>query len=136
MNVVAAIDLPIRRESDIAEVRRKTRAVAQERGFDTFALAALSTAASELARNAWIHGGGGAAVLEELSDGHRAGVRLTFRDSGPGIGDIDRALAGGFSTVRSLGLGLSGTRRLVDEFALDSGPGRGTVVTITKWTRF
>lgn len=135
-SVVGSVELPIRRESDIAEVRRKTRALAQQRGFDTFALAALTTAASELARNAWLHGGGGSALLEDLSDGHRAGVRLTFRDAGPGIADLDRALAGGFSTVRSLGLGLSGTRRLVDEFSLDTAPGRGTVVVIAKWTRF
>ena len=134
--VGTTIDMPIRHESDISEVRRKTRALAQGRGFDTFALAALTTAASELARNTWFHGGGGSVVIEDLTDGHRAGVRLTFRDSGPGIADIERVLVGGFSTVRSLGLGLSGTRRLVDDFSLECAPGRGTVVIITKWTRF
>lgn len=134
--VLDAMELPIRYESDIAEVRRRARARAQGRGFDSFALAALTTAASELARNVWVHGGGGTALLEDLADGHRAGVRMTFQDSGPGIANVDRVLAGGFSTVRSLGLGLSGTRRLVDEFELDTAAGRGTRVVITKWTRF
>ena len=96
----------------------------------------FTTGASELARNAWVHGGGGEARVEEVADGLRRGVRLTFRDRGPGIADIERVLAGGFSTIRSLGLGLSGTRRLVDEFEIDSSPGRGTVVVVTKWTRF
>ena len=72
-------------------------------------------------------------IREEL---RRMGIRVSFRDQGPGISDVDRVLVGGFSTARSLGLGLSGTRRLVDEFSLDSGPGRGTRVVIVKWTRF
>lgn len=134
--VLDALELPIRYEADIAEVRRRARARAQGRGFDSFALAALTTAASELARNAWVHGGGGTALLEDLTDGQRAGVRMTFTDAGPGIANLDRVLAGGFSTVRSLGLGLSGSRRLVDEFEIDSAPGRGTRVVVTKWTRF
>ncbi len=134
--VIDAVEMPIRYESDIAEVRRRARALALSRGFDSFAVAALTTAASELARNVWVHGGGGLARLEDLADGHRAGVRMTFTDDGPGIANLDRVLAGGFSTVRSLGLGVSGTRRLVDEFTIDTAPGRGTKVVITKWTRF
>lgn len=129
-------DLSIRRESDIIDVRRKARAITQARGFDTFAAAALTTAASELARNVWVHGGGGVVTFEEVSDGVRVGVRLTFKDEGPGIADVERVMAGGFSTVRSLGLGLSGARRLVDEFVIETAPGRGTSVVITKWTRF
>ena len=136
IRVDSTLEMAIAREPDVIDVRRKVRQLAQERGFDTFATAALTTGASELARNVWVHGGGGDAVVEEVADGSRKGIRLTFRDHGPGIADMSRVLAGGFSTIRSLGLGLSGTRRLVDEFAIDSAPGRGTVVVVTKWTRF
>ena len=128
--------MAIEREADIVHVRKRARALAQARGFDAFACAALTTAASELARNVWVHGGGGEATLEELSDGARFGIRLVFRDHGPGIADLDRALRGGYSTARSLGLGLSGTRRLVEDFEVESRPGEGTCVTITKWARF
>jgi serine/threonine-protein kinase RsbT len=126
----------IRCEDDIVLVRQKVRALAHQRGFDPFATAAITTATSELARNVWMHAGSGEAVVEELSVEARFGLRIQFRDEGPGIPDVQRALAGGFSTARSLGLGLSGSRRLVDEFNLESIPGRGTVVTIVKWTRF
>jgi serine/threonine-protein kinase RsbT len=136
VNVVGSTTMSIRRESDVFDVRRKARALAQARGFDTFAAAALTTAASELARNVWVHGGGGEVVLEELADAPRAGIRMTFRDNGPGIANVDRVLAGGYSTVRSLGLGLSGSKRLVDEFSLETAENKGTVIVITKWTRF
>lgn len=128
--------MAIDREEDIVHVRKRARTLAQARGFDAFACAALTTAASELARNVWVHGGGGKATLEELSDGNRFGIRMVFCDQGPGIVDLERALRGGYSTARSLGLGLSGTRRLVEEFAIDTQPGEGTRVTITKWTRY
>jgi serine/threonine-protein kinase RsbT len=75
-------------------------------------------------------------TVEVVSDGRRRGVRAVFSDDGPGIADLERALRGGFSTARSLGYGLSGTRRLVDEFALESAPGTGTRVTVLKWARF
>lgn len=136
VETVQSWELPIAREDDIVLVRRKARALAQERGFDAFAAAALTTAASELARNAWVHAGGGRAIIEELTDGHRTGIRLTFIDEGPGIADVDRVMQGGFSTARSLGLGVSGTRRLVEEFDLTTQPGKGTKVVICKWTRF
>jgi serine/threonine-protein kinase RsbT len=129
-------DMRIEHEEDIILVRRKARAMAQQRGFDTFAVAALTTACSELGRNVWMHAGGGGATIEELSDGVRFGVCVEFHDRGPGIADIDRVLAGGYSTARSLGLGVSGTRRLVDDFEIASKPGEGTRVVITKWTRF
>jgi serine/threonine-protein kinase RsbT len=129
-------EMPIRNEDDVILVRRKARTLAQERGFDAFATAALTTAASELARNVLVHGSGGHAIVEHLADGPRSGVRVTFVDKGKGIADIDRVLAGGYSTARSLGLGLSGTKRLVEEFDLESTPGAGTRVTICKWTRY
>jgi serine/threonine-protein kinase RsbT len=129
-------EMPIEREEDVVHVRRKVRALAQERGFDTFASAALTTATSELTRNVWVHAKRGTATIELLSDGRRFGVRVTFRDEGPGIADLDRAMAGGFSTARSMGLGLSGSKRLVDEFSIETAAGKGTRIVVTKWTPF
>lgn len=126
----------IRDEADIATVRRRVREVAQELGFDAFATAAITTAASELARNVWTHARGGEAIVERVRDGARRGVRLEFRDEGPGIPDIPRVMAGGYSTARSLGLGLSGSKRLVDEFIIESTPGQGTRVRVIKWARY
>jgi serine/threonine-protein kinase RsbT len=96
----------------------------------------ITTATSELARNVVVHGGKGVACIEEVENGNLFGVRIVFEDKGPGIPDIDRVLAGGYSTARSMGLGLSGSRRLIDEFALDSKVGTGTKVTVVKWKRF
>ena len=123
-------------EADIIVVRRRVRDIAELRKFDSFATAAITTASSELARNALVHGGKGVARIEELTDGNRSGIRIVFEDEGPGIEDIPRVLAGGYTTARSMGLGLSGSKRLVDEFALESAPGSGTKVTVTKWRRF
>lgn len=128
--------MPVSSEDDIAIVRRKVKVIAGQRGFDAFAAAAITTAASEITRNTLVHGGGGEAVIEEVTDGARLGIRIIFEDTGPGIDDIDRVLAGGYSTGRSLGLGVSGTRRLVDDFELSSTPGAGTRVMIIKWTRY
>lgn len=126
-------EMAIESEEDVILVRRAVRDMAQARGFDVFASAALTTAASELTRNVWVHARRGAAVLEEIANGERIGLRLTFRDEGPGIADIPRVMAGGYSTARSMGLGLSGSKRLVDEFDLQSTVGRGTTVEIVKW---
>ena len=129
-------ELRIDREDDIVTVRRQVRLLAQARGFDGFATAAVTTAASELARNVWTHARAGEAIIEELlNDAQRPGLRLVFRDQGPGIKDVARVLAGGYSTVRSLGLGVSGSRRLVDEFQLESVVGQGTTITVVKWAR-
>ncbi len=136
VRVLSRHQLKIDSEDDVVVVRRKVRTLAQERGFDTFATAAVTTAASELARNVWTHARAGSAVVEDLIDGERAGLRLIFQDQGPGISDVARVLQGGYSTSRSLGLGVSGSRRLVDEFHLESTVGRGTVVTVVKWARF
>ena len=123
-------------EDDIIAVRRRVRDLVEARRFDTFASAAITTAASELARNVIVHGGGGKARIEEVTDGVRAGIRIAFSDAGPGIPDVERVLSGGYSTARSMGLGLSGSRRLVDDFELVTEVGRGTTVTVTKWKRF
>ncbi len=128
--------MPIAREDDVALVRRKVKQIATERGFDAFASAAITTATSELTRNVWVHAGGGHATIEELTDGARFGIRIHFHDQGPGIDDTERVLRGGYSTARSLGLGLSGSRRLVDEFELRTQRGTGTDVTVVKWTRY
>lgn len=135
MQTLAQHDLPISSEDDISLVRRKVKEIAKERGFDSFAVAAVTTATSELTRNAWTHGGGGAATISEITDGSRIGIRAEFRDEGPGIPDVERAMQGGFSTRRSLGLGLTGTRRLVDELDIDTTVGKGTVVSFIKWKR-
>jgi serine/threonine-protein kinase RsbT len=126
-------EMKIACEDDVALVRRAVRALAESHRFDVFASAAITTATSELTRNVWVHAHGGVALIEEISDDDRMGIRVTFRDDGPGIADIDRVLAGGYSTAKSMGLGLSGSRRLVDEFLLDSKPGRGTCIQIVKW---
>jgi len=130
-----AIEISIDTEDDIVTVRQKMRSLAQESGFDPFAIAALTTSASELSRNVWRHATSGMAAIQVLREGERIGLQLEVSDQGPGIADLQRALAGGYSTVKSLGLGLSGTKRLVDEFHIDTAPGRGTRVKIRKWKR-
>jgi serine/threonine-protein kinase RsbT len=125
----------IDKESDIVEVRQRVRELAKMHGFDQFAVAALTTAASELSRNVWVHAQKGTARLTVLHNRNKIGLELEFEDHGPGIADLNRALAGGFSTAKSLGLGLSGTKRLVDEFAIDTEPGRGTKITVRKWKK-
>jgi serine/threonine-protein kinase RsbT len=129
-------EMPITSEDDVVLVRRRVKQLAQARGFDAFAAAAITTATSEITRNVWVHAGKGRAIIEEITDGMRSGIRIEFHDEGPGIADLARALAGGFSTAKSLGLGLSGSKRLVDEFEVDTRPGRGTTVRMVKWTRF
>jgi serine/threonine-protein kinase RsbT len=134
--LVSTRTMKIACEDDVVLVRRAARDLAHARGFDAFATAAVTTAASELARNCWTHAGGGTALIEEVAEGERRGVRMRFEDQGPGIADLDRALAGGNSTVRSLGLGLAGSRRLVDDFDIKTTVGAGTTVTVVKWARF
>jgi serine/threonine-protein kinase RsbT len=129
--------MQIHGEDDIVLVRRRVRAIASDQKLDSFATAAVTTATSELTRNAWVHGRGGEAVIEQIrgEDG-RIGMRVTFRDRGPGIADVERVLRGGYSTARSMGLGLSGSRRLVDELLVESQVEHGTTVTFVKWKPF
>jgi serine/threonine-protein kinase RsbT len=128
-------EIRIDKEADIVAVRQRVRELAKEHRFDQFAVAALTTAASELSRNVWVHAQRGVARITVLHQGNKVGLELEFVDSGPGIADLDRALAGGFSTANSLGLGLSGTKRLVDEFNIQTEVGRGTTIVIRKWKR-
>lgn len=134
--ILSREELEISREDDIVAVRRRVRAIASEQKLDSFATAAVTTATSELTRNVWVHAGGGMATIEQIRNDGRIGMRVTFRDRGPGIADVERVLRGGFSTARSMGLGLSGSRRLVDEFTIESVVGEGTTVTFVKWKPF
>lgn len=124
---------PIRAEGDVVTVRQAVRAWAVEAGLSLVDQTKLVTAASELARNTLVYGGGGTARLEAVSNGPRRGIRLVFEDQGPGIADVEQALRDGFTTGTGLGLGLSGSRRLVNEFDIVSSPGQGTRVTVVKW---
>nr|WP_205831069.1 anti-sigma regulatory factor [Microbispora sp. CL1-1] len=127
--------MPIATNGDVVVVRQQTRILAAEIGLSLVDQTKIVTAASELARNALVHAGGGRVLIEMLEGGRRPGLRLVFTDEGPGIPDIAQALTEGWSTAGGLGLGLSGSRRLVDEFDLVSAPGEGTRVTVTKWGR-
>ena len=126
-------EFPIRNADDVVLVRQAVRDWAVSMEFRLVDQTKLVTAASELARNTLQHGGGGRARLETLLNGTRQGLRITFEDEGPGIADLERALQDGYSTGGGLGLGLSGSKRLCNEFAIDSRPGQGTRVTIARW---
>jgi serine/threonine-protein kinase RsbT len=136
ITVTAKHEIPIATEDDTITARRRVRDIAEARKFDSFATAAITTATSELARNILVHAGRGIACIEELTNDERFGIRVTFEDDGPGIPDLPRVMAGGYSTARSMGLGLSGSKRLVDEFIIDTAPGKGTRVSIVKWKRY
>lgn len=125
--------LPIRSEHDIVVVRQTVRTWAVELRCSLVEQTKFVTAASELARNTLVYGGGGEVLLEVVQQGIRHGVRVTFSDKGPGIPDIDQALRDGFTSGGGMGLGLGGAKRLVNEFHIDSKPGEGTRVAITKW---
>jgi serine/threonine-protein kinase RsbT len=125
--------LAITSNEDIVHVRQAVRALVVELGFSLTSQTKLITAASELARNTVEFGGGGTLRLEILSDSTHAGVRLTFEDRGPGIADIELALTDGYTTGNGLGLGLGGSKRLVNEFHIDSQIGQGTRVSVTSW---
>jgi serine/threonine-protein kinase RsbT len=126
--------IPVGEESDLLLVRGLVRECAIELGFGALDLTRIVTAASELGRNTLVHGGGGTMLLEALVADERRGVRLTFEDKGPGIADIEQAMTDGFTTKGGMGLGLSGSKRLVNEFELRSRLGEGTRVTVTRWT--
>ncbi|MFF3853237.1 ATP-binding protein [Micromonospora sp. NPDC002575] len=125
----------IRSDEDVVRVRQLVRTVAVAVRLSLVDQTKLVTAASELARNTLVYGGGGTAEVFTVDNGRRRGVRIVFADEGPGIVDLDLALTDGYTTGGGLGLGLSGARRLVDEFDIDTGPGQGTRITVTKWSR-
>lgn len=129
-NLLAA---PIRVSDDVVRIRQIVREHARLAGFSLIDQTKLVTAASELARNTLEYGGGGEAALSEVINGTRSGLRIIFSDHGPGIPSIEDALKDGFTTGNGLGLGLGGARRLSSEFEIESSPGTGTRVTITRW---
>lgn len=131
----AQVVLDIRSSDQVNLARKTVQDWATRMAFGTLERTKFVTAASELARNTLIHGKGGTLTIEAVSQNGRAGLRLVFEDTGPGIPDIQRALEDGFSTARSMGLGLGGARRLVSEFDITSTVGQGTRVSITQWKR-
>jgi len=122
-------------DADVVRVRQSVRNLAVSAKLSLVDQTKLVTAASELARNTLVYGGGGQATVEVVTAGARRGVRAAFSDEGPGIPDVALALTDGWTSGTGLGLGLSGARRLVDEFELSTDPGAGTVVRVVKWTR-
>ena len=133
MAVVRDDTRALRTDDDVVRVRQVVREWAVGTGLSLVDQTKIVTAASELARNALLHGGGGTVRLQALNDGPKRGLRLVFEDEGPGIADVDQALRDGFSTGSGLGLGLGGAKRLVNEFEIASRPGQGTRVTVTRW---
>jgi serine/threonine-protein kinase RsbT len=133
MDVLKHESTEVRTSEDIVKVRHQVRAWATRLGLGIVDQTKIVTAASELARNTVEYGGGGTLTLEAVSNGQRTGLRLTFEDKGPGITDIAQALKDGYTTGGGLGLGLGGARRLVNEFDIDSSPGKGTRIVATRW---
>jgi serine/threonine-protein kinase RsbT len=133
MNVLKREVLPLQTSNDVVLARQKVRQWAVEFQFSLVDQTKLVTAASELARNALDHGKGGSMAMEALVNGGRSGLRLIFEDQGPGIADIDQALKDGFTTGSGMGLGLGGSKRLVNEFSIESQVGKGTRITAVRW---
>jgi serine/threonine-protein kinase RsbT len=133
MQLVSEARVELGTEPDIVRARQLVRKLAQDIRFSLVDQTKLVTAASELARNTVKHGGGGYMDMQLLADGGRQGIRLHFVDEGPGIADLDQAMTDGWTSGGGLGLGLSGSRRLSNEFEIQSAPGEGTRVSITRW---
>jgi len=123
----------LRSSADVVAARRGVREWARELDLSVLDLTKVVTAASELARNAVVHGGGGVMCLQVVRAGDRQGLRVIFEDQGPGIGDIDLAMRDGYTSGGGMGIGLPGAKRLVNEFDMSSTPSEGTRVTIVRW---
>jgi serine/threonine-protein kinase RsbT len=133
MPVLLSEERPIQASEDVVGVRQAVRQRAVELGFNLVDQTKIVTAASELARNTLHYGGGGTVRLESLQEGARRGLRLVFEDRGPGIPNLELAMRDGYTTGNGLGLGLSGAKRLSNDFAIESRVGEGTRVTIVRW---
>ena len=133
MAVLKSESKPLRSSEDVVLARQAARKWALGLGFSLVEQTKIVTAASELARNTVIHGGGGTMIMELLNDQQRRGLRLIFEDRGPGIPNVNQALRDGYTTGTGLGLGLGGSKRLANEFDIRSQPGEGTRVVFTRW---
>ncbi|MFE9190472.1 anti-sigma regulatory factor [Micromonospora sp. NPDC007208] len=139
--MTAGIDLgqpqaqSVRSDEDVVRVRQLVRTVAVASKLSLVDQTKVVTAASELARNTLVYGGGGSVEVTVVDNGRRKGVQIVFADSGPGIADLDLAMTDGYTSGGGLGLGLSGSRRLVDEFEIETSAETGTRITVTKWSR-
>ncbi len=133
MSSTIPISLSITSQDDVVLVRQAVRKASVDLGLNLVDQTKIITAASELARNAFIYGGGGTVSIELVDGSGRQGIRLIFTDHGPGIPDIEKALVDGYTSGNGLGLGLGGAKRLSSEFSIHSAPGRGTQVTIIRW---
>ena len=129
------VRVAIRTDADVVTARQEARTMGAGLGFSSTDLTLLATAISEIARNITTYAGEGEVALRALNDGARVGIEVVATDDGPGIDDVELAMQDGFTTGSGLGLGLPGTRRLVDEFELETRPGAGTTVRLVKWTR-
>ncbi|VVM65676.1 anti-sigma regulatory factor [Pseudomonas fluorescens] len=134
MTVRSSGTQPINIEQDVVLARQTARKLATECGMRLIDLTKMVTAVSELARNTMVYGGGGDMDWQILDEDHKVGLRLTFRDEGPGIPDLKLAMTDGWTSGSGMGLGLTGAKRLVEEFELETEPGKGTRITITRWT--
>ena len=130
-----AVVVEIRSSEQVSAARRLVQAAATTIGLSTVDVTKFATAASELARNTLVHGGGGKMTMQQLQRDGKPGLQLDFEDEGPGIADVPQALRDGFTTANSLGLGLGGAQRLVHQFEIIARPGAGTHVRIAQWKR-
>lgn len=133
MTVEKSDEMRLATQDDVVLARQAVRTAAVQIGLSLIDQTKIVTAASELARNTVVHGGGGTARIEIVRDVAKAGLRLTFEDKGPGIADLERAMKDGYTSGGGLGLGLGGAKRLSSEFRIESRPGEGTLVAITRW---
>ncbi|GAB6145689.1 anti-sigma regulatory factor [Desulfocicer niacini] len=131
----AAVEIRIRVEGDIVLVRKKIREAAGSAGFGGTDITRIVTAASELARNIFKYAGKGTVRCTRVENGSQQGLTIVFKDQGPGISDVTRALQSGYTTSNGLGMGLPGSRRLMDEMHIESAPGEGTIVVVSKWLK-
>lgn len=127
------VRVAVESESDIVTARQRVRAMAAALGFSSTDQTLIALAVSEVARNIVSYATRGQVTLSEVDGGGRTGIRVVAKDDGPGIEDIGLAMRDGYSTTRSLGMGLPGAKRVTDEFEIDSAPGRGTTIRMTKW---
>jgi serine/threonine-protein kinase RsbT len=135
MNSTVEGEFPIHSENDIVMARKIVREAATALGFGLTDITRIVTAASELTRNIYVYANSGVMRWRSLRNGSDCGLELTFQDSGPGISDIEKAMEPGFTTGRGMGMGLSGSKRLMDELKIESQVGKGTTIVVNKWLR-